>query len=133
MHDGALGWDGFMVIAAIFHMSTRIYKREIYSRKLMDIQFWMQTVGIVLYFSSMWIAGITQGMMWRATDQYGNLAYSFIDTVVMLHPYYLIRATGGTLYLIGFLFFAYNFYKTVTVGRKVENHELKNASPMAVA
>ena len=129
VHDGALGWVGFMVIAAIYHMAPRLFKREIYSKSLMAAQFWIQTLGIVLYFTSMWIAGITQGMMWRAHDEFGNLAYSFIDTVDVLHPYFTIRAVGGTLYLIGFVMFAYNIYKT-TSARRVEESELQNASPM---
>jgi len=129
VHDGALGWVGFMVIGAIYHMAPRIFKREIYSKSLMNMQFWIQTLGVVLYFTSMWIAGITQGMMWRAHDEFGNLAYSFIDTVTVLHPYYTIRAVGGTLYLIGFVMFVYNIYKT-TSARPVEDHELQNASPM---
>ncbi len=129
VHDGVLGWVGFIVIAAIYHMSPRIFRREIYSRSLMNTQFWIQTLGVVLYFTSMWIAGITQGMMWRAHDEFGNLAYSFIDTVTVLHPYYTIRAVGGTLYLIGFLMFIYNIYKT-TSARRVEEDELQNASPM---
>jgi len=129
VHDGALGWVGFMIIAAIYHMAPRIFRREIYSRSLMNMQFWIQTLGVVLYFTSMWIAGITQGMMWRAHDEFGNLAYSFIDTVTVLHPYYTIRAVGGTLYLIGFLMFVYNIYKT-TSARELEDHELQNASPM---
>jgi len=131
VHDGALGWDGFMLMAAVMHMVPRVWKRELYSRKLLDIMFWMQTVGIVLYFSSMWIAGITQGMMWRAADQYGNLAYSFIDTVVMLQPYFIIRGTGGLLYLIGFVLFAYNMYKSIYSGREVSDDELHSTSPMA--
>ncbi len=129
VHDGALGWVGFMVIAAIYHMAPRFFKREIYSKSLMAKQFWIQTLGVVLYFTSMWIAGITQGMMWRAHDEFGNLAYSFIDTVTVLHPYYTIRAVGGTLYLVGFIMFAYNIYKT-TSARPVEESELQNASPM---
>ena len=130
VHDGTLGWVGFMVIAAIYHMTPRIAKRELYSKKLMDAQFWIQTTGIVLYFSSMWIAGITQGMMWRATDEYGNLAYSFIDTVTVLHPYYTIRAVGGLLYLIGVFMWAFNIYKTYAAGRVLER-EPQNATPMA--
>jgi len=130
VHDGTLGWVGFMIIAAIFHMTPRIAKREIYSKKLMDAQFWIQTTGIVLYFSSMWIAGITQGMMWRATDEYGNLAYSFIDTVTVLHPYYTIRAVGGLFYLTGVFMWAYNVYKTYAAGRVLER-EPQNATPMA--
>ncbi len=130
VHDGTLGWVGFTIIAALLHMAPRLYKREIYSKKLLEAQFWVQTTGIVLYFSSMWIAGITQGMMWRAADQYGNLAYSFIDTVTVLHPYYTIRGIGGLMYLIGFFVFAYNFYKTMTVSRVIEE-EPHNTSPMA--
>jgi len=129
VHDGTLGWVAFMVIAATLHMAPRFYKREIYSKKLMEMQFWVQTTGIVLYFSSMWIAGITQGMMWRAVDQYGNLAYSFIDTVTVLHPYYTIRAIGGLLFVTGLFMWAYNFYKTMT-NSKVLEKEPAFASPM---
>ena len=130
VHDGTLGWVGFMIIASIYHMVPRMFKKEIYSKSLVEAQFWIQTTGIVLYFSSMWIAGITQGMMWRATDQYGNLAYSFIDTVTVLHPYYTIRAVGGLLYLTGVFMWAYNIYKTATAGRVLER-EPQNTTPMA--
>jgi cytochrome c oxidase cbb3-type subunit 1 len=129
VHDGTLGWVGFMIIASLYHMAPRVFKRELYSKKLMASQFWIQTLGIVLYFTSMWIAGITQGMMWRAHDEYGNLAYSFMDTVNVLHPYFALRGTGGLLYLIGFFMFAYNIYKTMS-SRPVEESELQNASPM---
>ena len=131
VHDGVLGWVAFMIMASLFHMAPRVFKREIYSKSMMNTQFWIQTLGVVLYFTSMWIAGITQGMMWRAHDEFGNLAYSFIDTVTVLHPYYTIRAVGGTLYLIGMFLFAWNMYKTMTAGRRVEENELQNASPMA--
>ncbi|MCR4942659.1 MAG: cytochrome-c oxidase, cbb3-type subunit I [Campylobacter sp.] len=131
VHDGALGWIGFMTMAAIYHMSPRMFKREIYSKSLIEIQFWIQTTGIVLYFASMWIAGITQGMMWRATDSYGNLLYSFIDTVTVLIPYYWIRAIGGALYLIGFFIFTYNIIKTLGAPRI--DYEPKSASPMGGA
>jgi cytochrome c oxidase cbb3-type subunit 1 len=130
VHDGTLGWVGFMIMAAIFHMVPRLFKRELYSKKLMETQLWMQTVGVVLYFTSMWVAGITQGMMWRASDQYGNLAYSFIDTVTVLHPYYTIRGVGGLLYLIGFFMFVYNVYKTITSGRVLDK-EPQFTSPVA--
>ena len=130
VHDGTLGWVAFMIIAAIFHMTPRMFKREIYSKSLMESQFWIQTTGIVLYFSSMWIAGITQGMMWRATDQFGNLAYSFIDTVTVLQPYYTIRGVGGLLFLVGALMWAFNIYKTITAGKVLER-EPQNATPMS--
>jgi len=131
VHDGVLGWVGFMIMAAMFHMAPRVFKREIYSKSLMNTQFWIQTLGVVLYFTSMWIAGITQGMMWRAHDEFGNLAYSFIDTVTVLHPYYTIRAVGGLLYLVGFFLFAYNIFKTMSSSREVDESELQNATPMA--
>ncbi len=129
VHDGTLGWVAFMIIAGSLHMAPRFYKREIYSKKLMEMQFWIQTTGIVLYFSSMWISGITQGMMWRAVDQYGNLAYSFIDTVTVLHPYYTIRAIGGLLFVVGLFMWAYNFYKTMASDKVLEK-EPAFASPM---
>ena len=131
VHDGVLGWVVFMIMASLFHMAPRVFKREIYSKSLMNTQFWIQTLGVILYFTSMWIAGITQGMMWRAHDAFGNLTYSFVDTVAALHPYFVIRGVGGALYLVGFLMFAYNMYKTWTVGRLVEERELTNATPMA--
>jgi cytochrome c oxidase cbb3-type subunit 1 len=76
----------------------------------------------------MWIAGITQGLMWRATDEYGSLAYSFIDTVRVLLPYYVIRGVGGALYLIGFGMFMYNMYKTLSAPKL--DKEPQFASPM---
>lgn len=130
VHDAALGWVGFMLIAACFHMVPRIFKREIYSKKLMDAQFWIMTTGIILYFSSMWIAGITQGMMWREYDETGNLLYSFIDTVKDLFPYYVIRAVGGLMYLLGFIMFIYNILMTIASGRELDK-EPQNATPMA--
>ena len=130
VHDGVLGWVVFMIMAALFHMAPRMFKREIYSKSLMEAQFWLQTVAVVLYFTSMWIAGITQGMMWRAVDEYGNLMYSFIDTVTVLHPYYTIRALSGVMYLIGFMMFAYNMYKTMTSSREL-TEEPQFRSPMA--
>lgn len=132
MHDGVLGWVGFTIIAASYHMTPRIFKREIYSKKLTEIQFWIQTTAIILYFSSMWISGITQGMMWRATDEFGSLAYSFIDTVTVLMPYYTIRAIGGAMYLLGFIIFAYNIIMTIVASKELQK-EPSYATPMAVA
>ena len=130
VHDGVLGWVVFMIMAALFHMAPRMFKREIYSRKLIETQFWLQTTAIVLYFTSMWIAGITQGMMWRAVDEYGNLMYSFIDTVAILHPYYVIRAVSGVMYFTGFLMFAYNMVKTMTSSKAI-SEEPQFKTPMA--
>jgi len=130
VHDGVLGWVAFMIMSGIMHMAPRMFKREIYSKKLIEAQFWLQTTAVVLYFTSMWIAGITQGMMWRAVDEYGNLMYSFIDTVTVLHPYYAIRALSGVLFLTGFVIFAYNMIKTMTSAKEL-TEEPQFKSPMA--
>ena len=130
VHDGTLGWVGFMIMAAVYHMVPRMFGKELYSKKMMDNQFWIQTIGVVLYFSSMWIAGITQGMMWRATDEFGSLQFSFIDTVTNLSSYYYIRAIGGLLYLIGFFMFVYNIVKTMTSSKTVEASDMTNKTPM---
>lgn len=130
VHDGVLGWVGFTIIAAIYHMIPRIFKREIYSKKIIEMQFWIMTIGIVLYFSSMWIAGITQGMMWRDVDMYGNLTYQFIDTVTKLHPYYVIRSVGGLMYLVGFIMFIYNVLMSIIASKPLQS-EPNYATPMA--
>jgi cytochrome c oxidase cbb3-type subunit 1 len=130
VHDGVLGWVAFMIMAALMHMAPRMFKRELYSKKLIEAQFWIQTTAVVLYFTSMWIAGITQGMMWRAVDEYGNLMYSFIDTVTVLHPYYAIRALSGVLFLLGFVMFAYNMVMTMVASRAI-SEEPQSATPMA--
>ncbi|MDR2033175.1 MAG: cytochrome-c oxidase, cbb3-type subunit I [Helicobacteraceae bacterium] len=130
VHDGVLGWVCFSVMAATYHMVPRMYGRKLYSAKLIDIQFWIQTTGIVLYFTSMWIAGITQGMMWRDVDQYGGILNSFISTVHALHPYYVIRSVGGVLYFIGFLIFVWNVIKSITSGDKVDKEPV-SATPIS--
>lgn len=130
VHDGVLGWVAFVIIASAYHMVPRMFKREIYSKKIMEFQFWIMVSGIVLYFTSMWIGGITQGMMWRDVDAYGNLAYQFIQTVEVLYPYYVMRGIGGTLYLAGFVLFIYNILMTIMVARRLEK-EPNYATPMA--
>lgn len=130
VHDGVLGWVAFMIMSGLMHMAPRMFKKELYSKKIIEWQFWLQTTAVVLYFTSMWIAGITQGMMWRAVDEYGNLMYSFIDTVAVLHPYYTIRTLAGIFYLTGFVLFAYNMIKTMSSGRAL-SQEPQFRTPMA--
>ncbi len=114
VHSGALGWVAFISFGAMYYLFPRLWKRErLYSVRLVTYHFWVSTIGIVLYITSMWIAGIMQGLMWRAYDSLGFLQYSFIETVEAMHPYYIIRATGGTLFFIGALIMAYNLWKTV--------------------
>ena len=114
VHSGALGWVAFISFGAIYHMIPVLWKRkEMYSMRLINIHLWIATIGIVLYITSMWVAGIMQGLMWRAYDSMGFLEYSFVETVAALHPYYIIRALGGLLYLSGMLIMVYNCWKTI--------------------
>jgi cytochrome c oxidase cbb3-type subunit 1 len=135
VHNGTLGWVGFTVIGSCYHMVPRLWNTKLYSVKLAENQFWIQTLGIVFYFSSMWIAGITQGSMWRTTDQFGSLAYSFLDTVQAMYPYWAIRAVGGALYVTGFVMFIYNITRTIQgakeSGAVAQPH--KASQPEAVA
>jgi cytochrome c oxidase cbb3-type subunit 1 len=85
-----------------------------YSIKLMDTHFWVATIGIVLYIVSMWIAGVMQGLMWRAVNEDGTLTYSFVESLKATYPYYTVRFLGGLLFLVGMLIMAYNVYKTIS-------------------
>jgi cytochrome c oxidase cbb3-type subunit 1 len=114
VHSGALGWVGFITFGAVYCLVPTLWNRErLYSLRLVNWHFWTATIGIVLYMTSMWIAGIQQGLMWRAYDKLGFLQYSFIEAVAAMHPYYLIRALGGGLYLLGALIMAYNIAMTI--------------------
>jgi cytochrome c oxidase cbb3-type subunit 1 len=114
VHSGALGWVAFISFGAIYYLVPVLWKREaLYSNKLVAWHYWIATLGIVFYISSMWVAGIMQGLMWRAYDQYGFLQYSFVEGVVAVHPYYVIRMLGGVLFLTGALMMAFNLIMTV--------------------
>ena len=114
VHSGALGWNGMITFAAIYYMAPRLWHRErLYSLRMVNWHFWLATIGIVLYASSMWVAGITQGLMWREYGSDGYLVYSFAEVVAAMHPYYLIRATGGMLYLTGAFIMAFNIWMTI--------------------
>jgi cytochrome c oxidase cbb3-type subunit I len=113
VHSGALGWVGFVSFGAIYILAPIVWKRErLYSLRLVNMHFWIATMGIVLYISSMWVSGILQGLMWRAYDHLGFLEYSFAETVEAMHPFYLIRMLGGLLFVIGALVMAYNIWRT---------------------
>ncbi|MEO1846601.1 MAG: cytochrome-c oxidase, cbb3-type subunit I, partial [Pseudomonadota bacterium] len=111
VHSGALGWVGMISIGAMYFLIPRLFGREIYSKRLIETHFWVATIGIVLYISSMWISGIMQGLMWRAVNPDGTLTYSFVESVQAMHPYYIIRLLGGVLYLSGMLIMAYNIFR----------------------
>ena len=123
VHSGALGWVAMVTIGCIYILIPRLFgKKEMNSVKLINWHFWLSTVGVVLYITSMWIAGIMQGLMWRDTHADGTLTYSFVESLKFTYPYYGVRLAGGALFLIGMFIMAYNVYKTIA-GNKLEVKE----------
>ena len=121
VHSGALGWVGFITIGSLYYLLPRLFGRtEMYSKKLIEVHFWIATIGVVLYISSMWIAGVMQGLMWRAVNEDGTLTYTFIESVKATYPYYVIRLAGGILYLTGMVVMAYNVARTIAAGKAEE-------------
>lgn len=122
VHSGALGWVGFISIGSLYYLIPRLFgQTEMYSKRLIEIHFWVATIGVVLYITSMWIAGVMQGLMWRAVNEDGTLTYTFVETVKATYPYYLIRLLGGALYLSGMFVMAYNVAKTLLAAKPVAN------------
>jgi len=117
VHSGALGWVAMVSIGAMYFLIPKLFDTEVYSKKLIETHFWVATIGIVLYITSMWISGIMQGLMWRAINSDGTLTYSFVESVQAMHPFYIVRASGGALFLVGMLIMAYNLTKTIAQGK----------------
>ena len=118
VHSGALGWVAMVSIGAMYYLIPRLFGREeMHSIKLITLHFWVATIGVVLYIASMWIAGVAEGLMWRAVNPDGTLTYSFAESVKNVYPYYAVRLLGGSLFFSGMLIMAYNVWKTV-VGQK---------------
>lgn len=114
VHSGALGWVAFISFGAIYFLVPRLWKvQRLYSYALVEWHFWIATLGIVLYITAMWVSGIMQGLMWRSYDHLGFLQFSFIETVAAMHPFYVIRAVGGAMFLMGALIMAYNLWRTM--------------------
>ena len=114
VHSGALGWVGLVSMGTLYYMIPRVFGRnEMYSVKAITLHFWVSTIGIVLYIAAMWIAGVMQGLMWRAVNDDGTLTYTFVESVKATYPYYMIRLIGGVLYFSGMLIMAWNIWKTV--------------------
>ena len=117
VHSGALGWVGYVSFGAIYCLVPWLWnKRELFSMRLVNWHFWLSTIGIVFYICAMWVAGIMQGLMWRAYTALGFLEYSFVETTEALHPMYIIRALGGAMFVAGALIMAYNLYRTIYDG-----------------
>jgi cytochrome c oxidase cbb3-type subunit I/II len=114
VHGGALGWNGFLTFGMLYYLVPRLWKTKLYSTRLANLHFWVGTLGILLYILSMWTAGVTQGLMWRATDGAGRLLYpDFMETVVRIVPLFWVRALGGTLFLVSFLVMLFNMWRTI--------------------
>ncbi len=133
VHSGALGWNGMITFSAIYFLVPRLWNRErLYSLRMVNWHFWLATLGIVFYTAAMWVAGITQGLMWREYGADGYLVNSFAETVLALHPMYLLRAFGGLLYLAGASVLVANVWLTI-LGRQREEEPLRSAPYDAAA
>jgi cytochrome c oxidase cbb3-type subunit 1 len=122
VHSGALGWVGFISIGSLYYLIPRLFgQTEMYSKRLIEVHFWVATIGVVLYIAAMWIAGVMQGLMWRAVNDDGTLTYSFVESVKATYPYYVIRLVGGLMYWSGMLVMAYNVAKTMMQAKPITN------------
>jgi cytochrome c oxidase cbb3-type subunit 1 len=118
VHSGALGWVGLISIGCLYHIIPRMFgRKQMFSTKAIELHFWIATIGIVLYIAAMWIAGVMQGLMWRAVNPDGTLVYSFVESVKATYPFYMIRFGGGLLYLTGMVIMAWNTVMTVRNGK----------------
>ncbi len=114
VHSGALGWNGLVTFGALYYLIPKLWGRKLYSVRLVNWHLWLSTLGIVIYAAVMWVAGITQGLMWREYDDQGFLVNSFVETVAAIHPEYVMRTVGGLLYLTGALVMVYNIWQTIS-------------------
>ena len=119
VHSGALGWVAMITMGSLYHMLPRLYgKTEMYSTRLIFVHFWLATIGIVLYVTSMWVAGIMEGLLWRETVADGSLTYSFIEILGKKYIFYFVRFLGGCFFLSGMCLMAYNCWRTVASGKQ---------------
>jgi cytochrome c oxidase cbb3-type subunit 1 len=125
VHSGALGWVAMVSIGSLYYLIPRLFGREsMFSTKLVEVHFWVATIGVVLYIAAMWIAGVMQGLMWRAVNADGTLTYSFIESVERTYPFYYVRLLGGALFLLGMLIMAYNTWKTLAGSKAVDDEAI---------
>ncbi|MDH4608274.1 cbb3-type cytochrome c oxidase subunit I, partial [Pseudomonas sp. BN102] len=130
VHAGALGWVAMITIGSLYHLIPRLWGRaQMHSVGLINAHFWLATIGTVLYIASMWVNGITQGLMWRAVNEDGTLTYSFVEALEASHPGFVVRMIGGVFFLTGMFLMAWNTWRTVRVG----NASTTEAVPQAVA
>ncbi len=118
VHSGALGWVAMMTIGALYHLIPKLFNQEkMYSTRLINLHFWLSTLGVVLYIVAMWISGVTQGLMWRAVNNDGTLTYSFVESLQASYSFYFLRFIGGLIFLFGMCLMAYNLYKTIFIAK----------------
>ncbi|PIV19466.1 MAG: cytochrome C oxidase Cbb3 [Flavobacteriales bacterium CG03_land_8_20_14_0_80_35_15] len=131
VHIGTLAWNGFIISGMLYWLVQKLWKTELYSKKLANTHFLIGTIGILLYAVPLYVAGFTQASMWKEFNPDGTLVYgNFLETVTKIMPMYMMRAAGGTLYLTGFLLLAYNLIKTIKIGHFVGD-ELAEAAPLS--
>jgi cytochrome c oxidase cbb3-type subunit I/II len=131
VHTGALGWNGFLTFGMVYWLLPRVFQTRLYSTRLAETHFWLATFGIILYATSIYSAGITQGLMWRAFDATGRLQFpEFVETTMRLMPMYWGRAIGGTLYLAGMVVFGWNILMTWRTRPKVYEEPVVRAAPL---
>ncbi len=134
VHSGSLGWVAFITFGAIYYLVPNLWQRTgLYSNRLAAWHFWIATLGIVLYITAMWVAGIMEGLMWRAYDAQGFLQYSFIDSINAVHPLFIVRWLGGVFFLLGALIMVYNLVMTVRSPRTAPGRAERFAAPLAAA
>ncbi|ABM24875.1 MULTISPECIES: cytochrome-c oxidase, cbb3-type subunit I [Shewanella] len=118
VHSGALGWVAMVSIGSLYHLVPVLFGHgRMYSTKLINVHFWLATIGTVLYIVSMWISGVMQGLMWRAVNADGTLTYSFVESLEASYPFYFVRFIGGCFFLTGMLIMAYNVVRTVKASK----------------
>jgi cytochrome c oxidase cbb3-type subunit 1 len=131
VHSGALGWVAMVGIGGLYHIMMKAFHTEMWSQKLINAHFWTTTIGAVIYIVAMWVSGIMQGLMWRAYDEYGTLAYTFAESVEAMHPYYAMRTVGGGIFFLGAALMLVNVL--MTVKKSVSEGSLQQAKTAAAS
>jgi cytochrome c oxidase cbb3-type subunit 1 len=122
VHGGALGWVAMISIGSLYVLIPTLFgKEKMYSIKAIEWHFWLSTIGTVMYIVSMWIAGVMQGLMWRAVNEDGTLTYNFVESLVQMYPYYFLRFVGGLVFFLGMFIMVWNVWKTIA-GTKPVTH-----------
>ena len=134
VHGGALGWNAFITFGSFYALVPWIWRRQsMYSPRLVEVHFWLGLAGTIIYLFSMWNSGIIQGLMWRTYNDSGTLAYSFIESMEAMAPYYAARAFGGLLFLIGAIVGAYNIFMTIRTGETKASSATVDERPLSAS